>query len=152
MWGMSYFACACLTPSSARHSAPDHPPHPTALTQDHIDEVYRDQEAWTEKSIMSTAGSGFFSSDRTILEYAKCVGGGGAGARVCVPNAHFLCFNNTPSVHHPAGTSGTRPRARCRRRIWMTSEGARRAPEKERNCDVGLKQLTPFGMLRNACA
>lgn len=44
-------------------------------TQDHIDEVYRDQEAWTEKSIMSTAGSGFFSSDRTILEYAKCVAG-----------------------------------------------------------------------------
>lgn len=34
----------------------------------------------------------------------------------------------------------------------MTSEGARRAPEKERNCDVGLKQLTPFAMLRNACA
>lgn len=47
--------------------------------QDHIDEVYRDQEAWTEKSIMSTAGSGFFSSDRTILEYAKCVAGGWGG-------------------------------------------------------------------------
>ena len=36
-----------------------------------MDEVYRDQVAWTRMSIMSTAGSGKFSSDRTISEYAR---------------------------------------------------------------------------------
>lgn len=30
--------------------------------------MYRDQAQWTRMSIMSTAGSGFFSSDRTIAE------------------------------------------------------------------------------------
>ena len=36
-----------------------------------VDEVYRNQAAWTRMSIMSTAGSGKFSSDRTIAEYAQ---------------------------------------------------------------------------------
>lgn len=36
--------------------------------QDRVDAVYRDQAKWTHMSIMSTAGSGFFSSDRTIAE------------------------------------------------------------------------------------
>jgi len=31
-------------------------------------QVYRDKAQWTRMSIMSTAGSGFFSSDRTIAE------------------------------------------------------------------------------------
>ena len=35
-----------------------------------MDEVYRDQGRWTRMSIMSTAGSGKFSSDRTISQYA----------------------------------------------------------------------------------
>lgn len=39
-------------------------------TQAKVDEVYKDQEKWTKMSIFSTAGSGFFSSDRTIREYA----------------------------------------------------------------------------------
>ena len=39
--------------------------------QARVDEVYRDQTAWTRMSIMSTAGSGKFSSDRTIGEYAR---------------------------------------------------------------------------------
>jgi glycogen phosphorylase len=39
--------------------------------QDKIDEVYKDQAAWNRMSILSTAGSGFFSSDRTIQDYAN---------------------------------------------------------------------------------
>ncbi|KAI8074354.1 glycosyl transferase [Gilbertella persicaria] len=36
-----------------------------------VDEVYRDRATWTKKSIMCTAGMGFFSSDRAIHEYAE---------------------------------------------------------------------------------
>jgi starch phosphorylase len=35
-----------------------------------VDETYRDTAAWTKKSIMCTAGMGFFSSDRAVREYA----------------------------------------------------------------------------------
>ena len=36
-----------------------------------MDEAYRDQAKWTRMSIMATAGSAFFSSDRTIQQYAN---------------------------------------------------------------------------------
>ncbi|KAI3432399.1 hypothetical protein D9Q98_003955 [Chlorella vulgaris] len=39
--------------------------------QDAIDELYRDQEEWTRRSIIYTASNGFFSSDRTIDQYAR---------------------------------------------------------------------------------
>lgn len=39
--------------------------------QTHIDKVYRDQSKWNRMSIMSSAGMGKFSTDRTIDEYAK---------------------------------------------------------------------------------
>mmetsp|Transcript_11859 Transcript_11859/g.25461 ORF Transcript_11859/g.25461 Transcript_11859/m.25461 type:complete len:871 (-) Transcript_11859:450-3062(-) len=39
--------------------------------QEEVDRVYKDQEEWTRRSIMYTAGSGKFSSDRTIREYAE---------------------------------------------------------------------------------
>lgn len=37
--------------------------------QDRIDEVYQDQERWQRMSVLNTAGCGFFSSDRSILNY-----------------------------------------------------------------------------------
>ncbi|KAK1271941.1 hypothetical protein QJS04_geneDACA007600 [Acorus gramineus] len=36
-----------------------------------VDEAYRDRKRWLKMSILSTAGSGKFSSDRTIAQYAK---------------------------------------------------------------------------------
>uniref|UniRef100_A0A7R9VNV1 Alpha-1,4 glucan phosphorylase n=1 Tax=Chlamydomonas euryale TaxID=1486919 RepID=A0A7R9VNV1_9CHLO len=39
--------------------------------QEEVDKVYKDQAEWTRRSIMYTAGSGKFSSDRTIREYAE---------------------------------------------------------------------------------
>lgn len=40
-------------------------------TQDMVDEAYKDRKRWLKMSIMSTARSGKFSSDRTINEYAR---------------------------------------------------------------------------------
>ncbi|MBV8561929.1 MAG: glycogen/starch/alpha-glucan phosphorylase [Actinobacteria bacterium] len=39
--------------------------------QDEVAETYLDSAAWTRKSILNTAGMGYFSSDRTIREYAE---------------------------------------------------------------------------------
>ncbi|GFQ01442.1 alpha-1 4 glucan phosphorylase l-1 isozyme chloroplastic/amyloplastic [Phtheirospermum japonicum] len=39
--------------------------------QEKVDVAYRDQRRWTKMSILNTAGSSKFSSDRTIHEYAK---------------------------------------------------------------------------------
>jgi len=36
-----------------------------------VDEAYKNQEGWTKSSIISTAFSGKFNSDRTIDQYAK---------------------------------------------------------------------------------
>ncbi|KAL3649155.1 hypothetical protein CASFOL_005558 [Castilleja foliolosa] len=39
--------------------------------QERVDEAYKDRKRWTKMSILSTAGSGKFSSDRTIAQYAN---------------------------------------------------------------------------------
>jgi len=42
-------------------------------TQKRIDIAYKDTDNWTKMSVMSTAGSGFFSSDRSINDYADLI-------------------------------------------------------------------------------
>jgi starch phosphorylase len=39
--------------------------------QDDVSRLYQDQTKWNEKSIINVSRSGFFSSDRTIREYAE---------------------------------------------------------------------------------
>ncbi|MDE2222882.1 MAG: glycogen/starch/alpha-glucan phosphorylase [Candidatus Omnitrophica bacterium] len=39
--------------------------------QDKVSRAYLDREQWAQRSIINVANSGFFSSDRTIREYAK---------------------------------------------------------------------------------
>jgi len=40
-------------------------------TQDKVDELYQDENAWTVKSIINVARMGKFSSDRTVHQYAE---------------------------------------------------------------------------------
>ena len=42
---------------------------------DAVDEHWRDQDKWVTSSIINTANSGKFSSDRTIDQYAKEIWG-----------------------------------------------------------------------------
>lgn len=42
-----------------------------ARTQETVAQLYTNQEEWTKKSIINVARAGFFSSDRTIREYAR---------------------------------------------------------------------------------
>jgi starch phosphorylase len=42
-----------------------------AATQRDADALYRDQAGWRRKTLINTASVGWFSSDRTIREYAS---------------------------------------------------------------------------------
>ncbi|MCO5975871.1 glycogen/starch/alpha-glucan phosphorylase [Ideonella oryzae] len=42
-------------------------------TQDRVDALYRAEDEWTRKAVLNVAGMGFFSSDRTIAEYAHSI-------------------------------------------------------------------------------
>jgi starch phosphorylase len=39
--------------------------------QDAVERAWLDQERWTRMSILNTARSGFFSSDRTVTDYCR---------------------------------------------------------------------------------
>lgn len=40
-------------------------------TQDRVDQLFGDKDAWTRKAILNTANMGKFSSDRAVMEYAR---------------------------------------------------------------------------------
>jgi len=42
-----------------------------------VSKLWNDQENWTKKSIINTAMSGRFSSDRTITAWGDCLQAGG---------------------------------------------------------------------------
>ncbi|WP_158780746.1 glycogen phosphorylase [Pantoea sp. BAV 3049] len=44
-------------------------------TQDKVDELYRHPEEWTRRALLNIANMGYFSSDRTIQEYADEIWG-----------------------------------------------------------------------------
>lgn len=41
--------------------------------QDRVDELYQNPEEWAYKAMLNIANMGYFSSDRTIQEYAKYI-------------------------------------------------------------------------------
>jgi starch phosphorylase len=47
-------------------------------TEDHCEWAFADRRAWNQKAILNVARMGFFSSDRTIREYARDIWGLGA--------------------------------------------------------------------------
>jgi starch phosphorylase len=50
-----------------------------ARTHEKVGELYRDPQAWAKKAILNVGSSGKFSSDRTIMQYAKEIW----GAKAC---------------------------------------------------------------------
>jgi len=40
-------------------------------TQEKVSELYKNQDEWTRKAILNSARMGYFSSDRTVMEYAN---------------------------------------------------------------------------------
>lgn len=79
---MPFFHLLIYPPPFLHCPSPPLVPQPPILSSSHPlppNQVYLDQDEWTRRSILYTAGSGKFSSDKTILECAK-VGVEGLGA------------------------------------------------------------------------
>jgi len=79
------------------------------VAQTEVDKTYKNQSLWVRKSILSTAGSGKFSSDRTIKQYATQIWGIRPVRRpgpvaVSVERLGTLGFVNTEDIISPASS------------------------------------------------
>ena len=59
--------------------------------QEKVEALFRDQDAWAEKAILNVARMGWFSSDRTIGEYAEKIWG---IEPLCIPDPEELSNGN----------------------------------------------------------
>ena len=75
--------------------------------QERVDATYRDADKWTRMSILSSAGSGKFSSDRTIREYAKDIWRVTPAVRA--PQRTALCPTVSPALTAHPRTRQRRP-------------------------------------------
>ncbi|CAK9175632.1 unnamed protein product, partial [Ilex paraguariensis] len=96
--------------------------------QARVDEAYKDRKRWIKMSILSTSGSGKFSSDRTISQYAKEIW-----------NIEECCV---PQLRYPTVT----PLLRCLRRrnshslSPRPSRTSRRSVSRSSSCKRGCSR------------
>jgi len=65
-----------------------------------VDKTFRDKPKWANKSILSTAGMGFFSSDRAVHEYASKIWGVEACSFICMGTDEHNYVCNSPGHSH----------------------------------------------------
>ncbi len=74
-------------------------------TQKQIAAEYRQDEIWCRKAILNVARIGKFSSDRTVLEYARDIWHIGPYEK-STPGAKMVAKNHTPAAPLPATVNG----------------------------------------------
>jgi len=70
--------------------------------QAEIDQTYKDQDLWVEKTILSTAGMGIFSADRCVQEYAEKIWDIKPCPRPGPIDVDPSLVLPVPSIHHSA--------------------------------------------------